>query len=124
MLRHHVPPGTGADYSDNRYRHLHRVPVARGAHVFGAVAGKAVGLVVSGLAGAVAYDGVKKVARSGAVREAAVSMTTWGLKGARAAETGAEKARLATADIVAEARGRIGEEAPAPGNGHGHGHEH
>ncbi|MCO5556195.1 hypothetical protein L7F22_009739 [Adiantum nelumboides] len=89
----------GADYSDNRYRHLHRAPVARGAHVFGAVAGKAVGLVVSGLAGAVAYDGVKKVARSGAVREAAVSMTTWGLKGARAAETGAEKARLATADI-------------------------
>ena len=58
MLRHHVPPGTGADYSDNRYRHLHRAPVARGAHVFGAVAGKAVGLVVSGLAGAVALSRV------------------------------------------------------------------
>ena len=89
-----------------------------------AVAGKAVGLVVSGFAGAVAYDGVKKAARSGAVREAAVSVTTWGLRGARAAETGAEKARLATADIVSEARGRIGEESPAPGEGHGHGHEH
>ncbi|MFP5021462.1 DUF1490 family protein [Pseudonocardia phyllosphaerae] len=92
--------------------------------MFGAVAGKAVGFVVSGLAGAVAYDGVKKVARSGAVREAAVSVTTLGLRGARAAETGAEKARLATGDIVSEARGRLGEEAPAPGKDSGHGHDH
>ncbi|SFO54840.1 Protein of unknown function [Pseudonocardia ammonioxydans] len=94
--------------------------------MFAAVAGKAVGLVASGLAGAVAYDGVKRVARSGAVREAAVTATTWGLRGARAAETGAEKARLTTADIVSEARGRIGEQTPAPGagDGHGHGHEH
>ncbi|MBC3192614.1 DUF1490 family protein [Pseudonocardia sp. C8] len=92
--------------------------------MLGAALGKAAGLVASGLAGAVAYDGVKRVARSGAVREAAVTMTSWGLRGARAAETGAEKARLATADIVSEARGRIGEEAPVPGDGHGHGHEH
>lgn len=92
--------------------------------MFAAVAGKAVGLVASGLAGAVAYDGVKRVARSGAARETAVTMTTWGLRGARAAETGAEKARLATADIVSEARGRIGEQTPAPGSGNGHGHEH
>ncbi|ANY09544.1 DUF1490 family protein [Pseudonocardia sp. HH130630-07] len=92
--------------------------------MLGAVAGKAVGLVVSGLAGAVAYDGVKKVVRSGAVREAAVSATAWGLRGARAAETGAERARLAGADIVSEARERIGEQAPPPGSGQGHGHEH
>ncbi|GAA1402656.1 DUF1490 family protein [Pseudonocardia kongjuensis] len=92
--------------------------------MFGAVLGKAAGLVVTGLAGAVTYDGVKRVARSGAVREAAVTATAWGLRGARAAETGAERARLATADIVSEARGRIGEEAPAPGSGHGHTHEH
>ena len=92
--------------------------------MLGAVVGKAAGLVASGLVGAVAYDGVKKVARSGAVREAAVSVTAWGLRGARAAETGAERARLATADIVSEARDRIGEETPAPGDAQGHGHEH
>lgn len=94
--------------------------------VLGALAGKAAGLVVSGFAGAVAYDGVKRAAQSGAARSAAVTVTSWGLIGARAAETGAERARLATADIVSEARGRIGEQAPAPGTASdtGHGHEH
>jgi hypothetical protein len=88
------------------------------------IAGRAVGLVVTGLAGAAAYDGVKRIARSGAFRSATVSVTAWGLKGARAAETGAEKVRLATADIVSEARGRAGEQAPVPGTPAGHGHEH
>ena len=92
--------------------------------MIGALAGRAAGLVASGLAGAVAYDGVKRVARSGAVRATAVTVTSWGLLGARAAETGAERARLATADIVSEARDRIGEQAPVPGSGTGHGHEH
>jgi hypothetical protein len=92
--------------------------------VLGALAGKAVGLVASGLAGAVAYDGVKRAARSGAARTAAVTVTSWGLLGARAAETGAERARLATADIVSEARGRIGEQAPAPGTATDGGHDH
>ena len=94
--------------------------------MLGALVGKAAGLVASGLAGAVAYDGVKHVARSGAARTAAVAVTSWGLLGARAAETGAERARLATADIVSEARERIGEQSPAPGaatDGE-HDHEH
>jgi hypothetical protein len=81
-------------------------------------------VVVTGLTGAVAYDGVKRVARSGAIRDATVTVTAWGLRGLRAAETGAENARLVTADIVSEARARIGEQAPVPGAAGGHGHEH
>lgn len=88
------------------------------------IVGKAAGLVATGLVGAAAYDGVKRIVRSGAVRGAAVTVTSWGLRGAHAAETGAEKARLATADIVSEARAKIGEEAPAPGAAADHGHEH
>jgi hypothetical protein len=78
--------------------------------------------VGTGLAGAVAYDGVKRIVRSGAIRSATVNGTVWGLRGIRAAETGAEKTRLAAGDIVSEARARIGEEAPGPANGYGHGH--
>jgi hypothetical protein len=85
---------------------------------------KAAQVVGTGLAGAAAYDGVKRVARSGAIRGATVTVAAWGLRGVRAAETGAEKARLVTADIVSEARARIGEETPAPGAVNGHGHEH
>lgn len=87
--------------------------------------GRAAGLLLTGVAGAAAYDGVKRIARSGAVRGAAVTATTWGLRGARVAETGAERARLASADIVSEARERIGEQAPTPGlGGAGHDHQH
>ncbi|MEV4604961.1 DUF1490 family protein [Amycolatopsis sp. CA-161197] len=91
--------------------------------VLSGFAAKAVGVVVTGVAGAAVYDGAKKVARSGAFRSATVAVTAWGLKGARAAETGAEKVRLATADVVSEARERIGEQAPVAGSA-GHGHEH
>jgi hypothetical protein len=80
--------------------------------------------LVTGLAGAVAYDGVKWVARSGALRGTAVTVTTWGLRGVRAAEAGAEQARLAVGDVISEAHARMGEQAPVPGGAHGHGHEH
>jgi hypothetical protein len=88
--------------------------------------GKAARVAATGLAGAVAYDGVKRVARSRLIRNATVTGTAWGLRGFRAAEAGAEKARLAAGDIVSEARERIGEQAPAPGafEDHDHGHEH
>jgi hypothetical protein len=46
------------------------------------------------------------------------------LRGFRAAEAGAEKARLAAGDIVSEARERNGEQAPAPGTFSDHGHDH
>lgn len=85
---------------------------------------KAAHMVATGVAGAAVYDGVKRLARSDAVRSATVTLTALGLRGVRAAETGAEKMRLATADIVSEARARIGEEAPAPTTSNGHGHQH
>ena len=92
--------------------------------LFSGMIGKAAGALVTGLAGAVVYDGVKKVVRGGVAHQAAVTVTALGLRGARAAETGAEKARLAAADIASEARERIGEQAPVPGAGDAHGHEH
>ena len=85
---------------------------------------RAARVVATGLAGAVAYDGVKRVVRSGAIRGATVTGTVLGLRGVRAAETSAEKARLVAGDILSEARDRIGEQAPAPGTVNGHGHEH
>ncbi len=91
--------------------------------MLGGFVGKAAGLVASGLVGAAAYDSVKRVVRSDALHGAAVTVTSWGLRGARAAETGAERARLATADIVSEARERIGEQTPPPGAG-APAHEH
>ncbi|HZZ45412.1 MAG TPA: DUF1490 family protein [Pseudonocardia sp.] len=90
------------------------------------LAGKAAAVVVTGLTGAVAYEGVKKIARGPVLRGAAVTATEWGLRSLRAAETGAERARLASADIVSEARERIGEQAPPPsGSSAGHAdHQH
>jgi hypothetical protein len=96
----------------------------------GGLAAKAVAMAATGLAGAVAWDGMKRFAQGRVVHEAAVAVTSVGLRGARAAEVGAEKARLAASDIVSEARGRIGEQTPPPSSGtsadhnDGHGHEH
>ena len=86
--------------------------------------GKAARAVAGGLAGAIAYDGLKRVVRSNTARGTAVTITTWGLRGVRTAETGAEKARLVFGDVVSEARARLGEQAPVPGAAGGHGHEH
>lgn len=82
--------------------------------MLGGLAGKAAGVVVTGMAGAAAWDGVKRLVRTDALRGAAVTATSWGLRGARAAETGAETVRLTTADILSEARERIGEQTPPP----------
>lgn len=93
--------------------------------MLGGLAARAAGVLVTGVAGAAAYDGVKRFVRSGGVRTAAVAVTAWSLRGARAAETGAERARLTTADIVSEARERLGEQSPPPGRsaaGHDHAH--
>ena len=92
--------------------------------MLGGLAGRAAGFVASGLAGAAAYDGVKKLVRGRTAHDAAVAVTSWGLRGVRAAETGAEKARLGTADIVSEARKRIGEQAPGTTAGNAHDHKH
>jgi hypothetical protein len=53
-----------------------------------------------------------------------VSAAELGLRGTRRAEETAESARLKLADVMAEARERIGEEAPTPSLGDAHDHEH
>ncbi|WP_370288502.1 DUF1490 family protein [Nocardioides sp.] len=88
---------------------------------------KAGSTVLTGLVGAAAWDGVKKAVDGGVLRETAVSTAAAGLRGKRSLEAGAERVRLATGDIVAEARERVGEQAPPPGSdlvGHGHDHDH
>ena len=92
--------------------------------VFSAIVGRAARLVATGLAGAAAYEGLKKALQSNAVHDAAVTVTAVGLRGLRVVETGAEKARLTAADIVSQARDRIGEQAAPPMSatrGHNHG---
>ncbi|MBJ7288770.1 DUF1490 family protein [Williamsia sp.] len=86
---------------------------------------KATTTVVTGAVGAVAYDLARKAAARAPIRDAAVVVTSWGLRGTRRAEESAESARLAVADVVAEARERIGEETTPPGTADaGHSHDH
>ncbi|MFC5139211.1 DUF1490 family protein [Actinomycetospora rhizophila] len=89
------------------------------------LAARAAGTIATGVVGVAVVEGVRKIATGARLHDAAVTVTTAGLRGARAAEAGAERVRLSAGDIVAEARGRLGEEAPAPGAGaNGHDHEH
>jgi hypothetical protein len=76
---------------------------------------KATATVLTGTVGAVAYDLLRTAVAKAPIREAAVTTTAWGLRGVRKAEEGAESARLTMADVVAEAREQIGEQAPPPG---------
>jgi hypothetical protein len=85
--------------------------------------GKATGTVVTGLVGVSAYEIVRKALAKAPIHDAAVTATEWGLRGTRRAEGAAESARLKLADVVAEARERIGEEAQPPAIGN-HDHEH
>ncbi|MGW0035272.1 DUF1490 family protein [Gordonia sp. NPDC003376] len=86
--------------------------------------GRAGTAVATGLVGAVAYDAVRTVVRRTPLREGAVVATAWGLRGTRKAEEVAESVRLNTADIVAEAKDRIGEESTPPGTAITHSHDH
>lgn len=93
--------------------------------VWHGLAAKAASTVVTGVVGVAAYDLLRKAAAKVRVREATVSATALGLRGVRKAEEGAEQARLSIADVVAEARERIGEETPPPTvTDSGHDHEH
>jgi hypothetical protein len=90
-----------------------------------AILGKAASTVVTGAVGVAAYNGIRRAVAKAPLREASVTATAWGLRGVRKAEVGAETARLKVADVVAEARERIGEEAPPPAvadSGHDHDH--
>ncbi|QUR67826.1 DUF1490 family protein [Mycobacterium spongiae] len=75
---------------------------------------KAAGAVVTGFVGVSAYEALRKAVGAAPVRRAAVTATEWSLRGTRHAEGVAESARLKVADVVAEARERIGEEAFVP----------
>ncbi|MGB8390007.1 DUF1490 family protein [Mycobacterium sp.] len=75
---------------------------------------KAVPSVVTGVVGVAAYEALAKAPW----RQATVTATALGLRVARTTERKtketAEKARLAVADVLAEAVERIGEEVPPP----------
>jgi hypothetical protein len=75
---------------------------------------KAAGTVFTGLVGVSAYEILRKAVGAAPVHRAAVTATEWGLRGTRCAEVAAESARLKVADVVAEARDRIGEDGTPP----------
>ncbi|MFV4322490.1 DUF1490 family protein [Mycobacterium tuberculosis] len=85
---------------------------------------KATTAVITGLAGVTAYEILKKAAAKAPLRQTAVSAAALGLRGTRKAEEAAESARLKVADVMAEARERIGEESPTPAISDLHDHDH
>ncbi|BBX95147.1 DUF1490 family protein [Mycobacterium lacus] len=89
-----------------------------------ALLAKAATTVITGLVGVTAYEVVKKAAKKAPLHQTAVSAAELGLRGTRKAEEAAESARLKIADVVAEARERIGEEAPTPAVSSVHDHDH
>jgi len=91
--------------------------------VYGFLA-KATTTVVTGLAGVTAYELLRKAMAKAPLHETAVSAAELGLRGTRKAEEAAESARLKLADVMAEARERVGEEAPTPSIGDAHQHDH
>jgi chaperone-like protein len=97
--------------------------VKLGGMLMSGLLGKAAGTVVTGLVGVSAYEVVRKALHKAPLHDAAVTATEWGLRGTRRAEEAAESARLKMADVMAEARERIGEEAQPPAIGN-HDHEH
>ena len=76
--------------------------------------GKAVPALVTGVAGAAAYEALAKAPW----RKLTVIAAAMGMRGARATERvtreAAERARLAAADVLAEAAERVGERVPVP----------
>lgn len=85
---------------------------------------KATTTVITGLAGVTVYEILKKAAAKAPLRQTAVSAAALGLRGTRKAEEAAESARLKVADVMAEARERIGEESPTPAISDLHDHDH
>jgi hypothetical protein len=93
--------------------------------VTGHLLAKAAGMLISGIAGAVVVDRLKQPGNGNIARRGAVTVIAWGLKGKRRVETGAENVRLSAGDLVAEARERVGEQAPPPADPvDRHDHEH
>lgn len=85
---------------------------------------KAAAAVATGAVGAAAYDLLRKAAAKAPLHQTAVSAAEWGLRGTRRAEEAAESVRLKLADVMAEARERLGEEAPTPSIADNHQRDH
>ena len=86
---------------------------------------KAAGTVFTGLVGVSAFEVLRKGLGTKPVRRATVAAAELSLRGTRRAEVTAESVRLKAADVVAEARERIGEEAPPPAAAaEAHDHDH
>ncbi|MCV7092100.1 DUF1490 family protein [Mycobacterium interjectum] len=87
-------------------------------------AAKAVPTVVTGAVGVAAYEALRRGVAKVPLRAATVTVTAWGMRVAREAERkageGAERARLTAADVIAEAKERVGDDvapvAAEPGN--------
>lgn len=92
--------------------------------VLGAVLAKAASTVVTGAVGVAAYNGARELVKRAPLRDAAVTATAWSLRGARKAEEQAESARLAAADVIAEAKEKIGEQVTPPVHAPVHDHDH
>jgi hypothetical protein len=80
--------------------------------------------VVTGAVGVAAYNGAKELLKRAPLREAAVTATAWSLRGVRKAEEQAETARLAAADVIAEAKEKVGEQVTPPVATPVHDHDH
>lgn len=83
------------------------------------------GSLVSGVLGVAVVRAAER--RGGRpARRVAVEATKAGIRGARAAEVGVERVRLAGGDVLAQAREEMGEQARPPAaagpDAHGHGH--
>ncbi len=89
------------------------------------VLAKALNTVATGAVGVAAYDALRRAVAKMPIRDASVTAAEWALRGTRKAEEKAETARLSIADVMAEARERIGEEVPPPAVAEPeHDHEH
>ncbi|WP_455361394.1 DUF1490 family protein [Streptomyces sp. SYSU K21746] len=98
--------------------------------LLGAAAGRLAHYAVSGVVGGLIVQGAAKKlpAMKPAARKALVGSVAGGIVAGRWVASAAEEARLKAGDVVAEARGTLGEEAPSPSvvgvEGHEHDHEH
>ncbi|MCA2272444.1 DUF1490 family protein [Mycobacterium intracellulare] len=77
---------------------------------------KAVPTVVTGAVGVAAYEVLRKGVAKIPLRGATVTVTAWGIRVGREAERkageSAERARLTAADVIAEAKERLGDDVP------------
>lgn len=85
---------------------------------------KAAPTVVTGVVGVAAYEALRKAVAKVPLREATVTATAGGLRVVRKAGARAEQAQLTVADVIAEARERVGEEVPPAEADSGHVHDH